>query len=689
MDIVELDERKMKKAELLRLVKERYWDILLSYPNVVGVGVGLKEKEGEKKAIPSIVVYVRKKYPEEKIKSEFILPKYIEGHPVDVKELPEIIALPFLPEGKDKKTEKWRPVIAGISVGHPCYDSQTRVLTEDGLKFFDELSPKDKIASLNPKTKELEFQHPLKIYHFPYRGEMIRIFQKHYDLLVTPNHYLYIKHRRWNDFKLLKANDVLSRYARDSLEFLCTANWSGKVPSDFSLPKVKCKKLARDVSMKDILKLCAWYISEGFLGSGYRVMICNSKSEALSEIEELVERLGFKSWREKTGHAERVTFKSKQLFTFLAESCGRGNRNKRVPKFIKELDRELIEYFLLEICRGDGHLETRGNLKGKPRYYCTSSERLANDICELAVKIGLTPKLIRRNEMFLIYFSHKETSPRLSHAIITKEEYNGFVHCVEVPNHVILVERNGRFIFSGNSITAGTLGHFARITTDEYGKDLKNKIVGVTNWHVAGERNCKKGDPMLQPAPYDGGKEEDRIGYILDFQEVKTTGSTECPVTKMTLRILNSIARMIGSRYRFTTVREVPKNKMDVAIFLLEEEVIPEIWDIGRIEGVVEGKLQHVVEKSGRTTCHTKGAVLEDIDWSGYVRYSDGFALLVNQYAYRGKDFSAGGDSGSSILLQDMNKIESLLFAGGEGWTIGTPYLKTIMQRFPIYPTIT
>jgi hypothetical protein len=93
---------------------------------------------------------------------------------------------------------------------------------------------------------------------------------------------------------------------------------------------------------------------------------------------------------------------------------------------------------------------------------------------------------------------------------------------------------------------------------------------------------------------------------------------------------------------------------------------------VGPIQGLTDLVLGQEVQKSGRTTEYTRGAV-EVIGATAIVSYgSVGDAHFQDQVVIRGKDgseFSAGGDSGSGIF--DMQgRLGALLFAGGNGVTI-------------------
>jgi MinD-like ATPase involved in chromosome partitioning or flagellar assembly len=63
------------------------------YKGVVGVGIGRKIVSGKETDQLAIVVNVVKKLPENKLKKEEIIPKSLEGVPVDVQEVGVIKAL--------------------------------------------------------------------------------------------------------------------------------------------------------------------------------------------------------------------------------------------------------------------------------------------------------------------------------------------------------------------------------------------------------------------------------------------------------------------------------------------------------------------------------------------------------------------------------------------------------------------
>jgi hypothetical protein len=73
-------------------IKGKWEANLMSYPNVVGVAVGLCQKEGKYTNDKCIVVYVKKKIDSAHLKPEEIIPEELDGIPVDVQESGEFRA---------------------------------------------------------------------------------------------------------------------------------------------------------------------------------------------------------------------------------------------------------------------------------------------------------------------------------------------------------------------------------------------------------------------------------------------------------------------------------------------------------------------------------------------------------------------------------------------------------------------
>ncbi len=90
---------------------DRYKKSLLERANVIGVGRGIKEKQGKRTGEDAIIILVKKKLPIHKINKKDIVPQKIDNCKTDVIEIGD---LKFLQE----RTNRLRPAQPGVSIGH-------------------------------------------------------------------------------------------------------------------------------------------------------------------------------------------------------------------------------------------------------------------------------------------------------------------------------------------------------------------------------------------------------------------------------------------------------------------------------------------------------------------------------------------------------------------------------------------
>lgn len=86
------EQNKQTAYEQARAVKQAHEQELLAKPNVVGVGVGLRQQQGKFTDDVAIVVMVSQKKPSPQLKQEDVIPTEIDGIPVDVQEVGEFQA---------------------------------------------------------------------------------------------------------------------------------------------------------------------------------------------------------------------------------------------------------------------------------------------------------------------------------------------------------------------------------------------------------------------------------------------------------------------------------------------------------------------------------------------------------------------------------------------------------------------
>ncbi len=99
--------------DLEQTLKE-YQNNLLSLNNVVGIGQGIKEKDGKMLKDKCIKVLVNKKIPKKELSSYEQVPQSIEKNKTDVIEVGDVELL----SNDELRLEKNRPAQPGVSIGH-------------------------------------------------------------------------------------------------------------------------------------------------------------------------------------------------------------------------------------------------------------------------------------------------------------------------------------------------------------------------------------------------------------------------------------------------------------------------------------------------------------------------------------------------------------------------------------------
>ena len=73
-----------EKIEKIAALQDKHSPKLMAYPNVVGVGIGLRQRQDKTTNELCLVVMVSKKLPVNKLPAEGILPRELDGIGIDV-----------------------------------------------------------------------------------------------------------------------------------------------------------------------------------------------------------------------------------------------------------------------------------------------------------------------------------------------------------------------------------------------------------------------------------------------------------------------------------------------------------------------------------------------------------------------------------------------------------------------------
>jgi len=351
--------------------------------------------------------------------------------------------------------------------GMACYSSDTEVLTSDGWKVFSNLSKNDKIATLNQQTKNIEYDYPLNLFSYKYSGDMYRVNSKFVDLLVTPNHNLYLgkrNHHRETHYQLIRADEAYSSNNKyQNYKYRLHGNWIADKVDSFTIPESNLT-----FKMDDWLNFYGFWLTKGNLyqykqsnNSIYNVIsISNSSLSLLRKYQNILVETGIKSSiRSKKMKSGKIKYElkthNKYLFNYLSKF------GKAKDKFISEEFKNL-SFNQLNIILDSMTLIKESSNKS---FITTASRKLADDISELCVKTQRNGKIRiekkdstndeKSNYNYNLYHISVVRNSIVETFVHSKnvsiENYNGEVYCAELANSVICVRRDGKPVWCGNS----------------------------------------------------------------------------------------------------------------------------------------------------------------------------------------------------------------------------------------------
>jgi hypothetical protein len=216
-------------------------------------------------------------------------------------------------------------------------------------------------------------------------------------------------------------------------------------------------------------------------------------------------------------------------------------------------------------------------------------------------------------------------------------------------------------------ITAGTLGAVVRDRTSGARLFLSNNHV-LANTSSGGDGRAAKGDALLQPGAYDGGKlSADLLGRLERFVPMKRTfQKSQCAAAHFWEGLVNKMLGVFVPQYRVTLQRANHKaNVVDAALGRPEcdTDISDEILELGKVNGVAEASLGQEIVFSGRTSGLVRGRIIAR-DVGLFITMGPGEQVYFEQQLVTSA-VSRPGDSGS-LLMDTQNRALGLLFAGSD-----------------------
>jgi len=377
-----------------------------------------------------------------------------------------------------------------------CYDEKTRAyIVGKGYRYWNDIKIGDKVLSINTITGEIEEKPIVNVIKNDFDGDMIHFKTKSVDLLVTPNHRMVIRTLSREKIHIMEASKLEEIYTGFRL---VNGKWNGTKQDNMDID-------GNITKTDDVFYITGIYIGDGSSITKYKqdtktgmkrsqwledarnldgtfkklehtnekkeyecpraFLYIPKKDKCRIKVEDALNRMKIKWTTHQNG--DTIYFSSKTLNRIFDE-CGHKAKEKKIPEWMLKYDISYLNDLL------DGILDSDGNGKN---VITTISEELVSNIAELTTKMGWkTSTSISKRRTSQIkgrdiicerayYISINKTKSTTIQKIrpngypsnISHENYNGIVWCVSVEdNKNLLVERNGKIAFCGNSEVYGT-----------------------------------------------------------------------------------------------------------------------------------------------------------------------------------------------------------------------------------------
>jgi len=235
----------------------------------------------------------------------------------------------------------------------------------------------------------------------------------------------------------------------------------------WSAPEPEMLQIGRRLAPTEpMLRLLGFFIGDGNFPNGSRanhITFHLRKEREIAFLDRVGHEAGFevKRWR----HAMAISVEPDLRALFA--SCYREGE-KVIPRHLLELGPRSLQALYEGLLESDGSRHVRPN-KADKETYATTSRELADQVQELALKIGRSASVRphnakpgdghfgRKPRWRVTIYNSRNARPALCRTRAAAdnqmgvEQYDGLIHCVEVPNRTLYVRRNGYPVFCGNT----------------------------------------------------------------------------------------------------------------------------------------------------------------------------------------------------------------------------------------------
>jgi DNA polymerase I-like protein with 3'-5' exonuclease and polymerase domains len=304
-----------------------------------------------------------------------------------------------------------------------CISMDTEVLTFEGWCDFSSLNENSQVACFDQISGSIVFERPLKKWRSFDKRKVLRFYNQHFDMLITPEHRCLFKDRRNDKLKTVPAREFLK-----DTKVLHGAQF----PSSGSI-----------FDNEAILRLLIAVQADGSFPLGRQIIFTLSKKRKIDRLRVLLQacKIEFKEM-DRAHHGTTTFCFRKDLALF--QGCL--NDKKCFTTDLLKLSALERDIFLSELRLWDG-TSTREPIE----YY--SNKKINVDIVQAIASLDGRRALIRdyRNkkggQCFIVNITNRDYSLT---ANTRQDETTSEVWCLEVPTSYFLARRNDKTFITGN-----------------------------------------------------------------------------------------------------------------------------------------------------------------------------------------------------------------------------------------------
>lgn len=321
-----------------------------------------------------------------------------------------------------------------------CYSDDTDILTMRGWISFTELTMDDKVATLMDDGQSMQYTAPLEVMSYDYNGQMYCVKSNQVDLLVTPNHRMYVGNREHTNFGFQLAEDIYGKRLTYKKNIESYTPLSHGCPSELSYIHLETGE-QMEVPQAFILKKDTTTIipiQDWLTLFGIAIIGKFNNDTVINIHDTLCKKYGLPNQNDRG----RVLTEDWSMYTV------------RMPNWVWFLSSSQCITLSNAIMLGGYKSRNSSCIQN------IESSELANDIQRIFFHAGYATNITSANRMTLIK-SSEQLIPIVNEKHSSWKEYNGKVYCCRVQGPgAVYVRRNKVPVWSGNSRHGqkGTMG---------------------------------------------------------------------------------------------------------------------------------------------------------------------------------------------------------------------------------------